>query len=66
MQGGRKNIPQKGNILWEGPVERINRKKLKGSVDGMPKWMWNLGWSESGKGAESYIFWGLVGHVSEL
>lgn len=50
MQGGRKNIPQKGNIVWEGPVERVNRKKLKGSVDGMPKWRWNLGWSESGKG----------------
>lgn len=21
MQGGRKNIPQKGNTVWEGPVE---------------------------------------------
>lgn len=34
-----------GKVLW-----KVNRKKLKGSVAGMPKWRWNLGWRESGKG----------------
>ena len=66
MQGGRKNIPQKGNIVWEGPVEGVNRKKPKGSVDGVSKWRWNLVWSESEKWEDSYIMWDLIGNVSEL
>lgn len=48
------------------PVEGVNRKKPKGSVDGVSKWRWNLVWSESEKWEDSYIMWGLIGNVSEL
>lgn len=35
MPGGRKNIPLKGNIGWQGPLEAVNRKYQKGSDDGV-------------------------------
>lgn len=47
-------------------MEGVNRKKLKGGVDGVPKWRWNLVWSESEKWGDSYIMCGLIDNASEL